>query len=574
MRISPLQMSIPEPLTSKLQANSALHGAVLQTLARFSPWIESSGTPFFPEYTDHGPRHIAETMETASSLIRDEAWPVVTPNDAGVLVLAVLLHDSAMHLTEDGFLSLIKGKAADRQLQNWSEPSWEEMWLEFLGEASRFDARRLVGIFGSPEPVRNPPPDPRDWTLRDRQLIGEFIRRHHPRLAHETALNGIPGPPSQPNLTLEGIDADLAELAGLVARSHGMALRDAIPHLQPYHVREYKGVHPPFLMALLRVADYIQVQSTRAPSEILRVRELRSPISQKEWKAHSAIRDIRNTHEDPEALFIDAAPENVATFLHLKKLLAGIQCELDSSWAVLGEVYGRFKGLDQLGLNLRRVRSNIDDASEFARSVPYVPQEMSFGSAGADLLKLLIGPLYGDHPETGIRELVQNAVDACRELQDYCTQRGHGQNPSSTGHSEVLVSLTDVAGKGRWLEIADSGIGMTADIIKGYFLKAGASFRRSDAWRRLHEDFPNKSRVLRSGRFGIGVLASFLVGDEVEVTTRHVSASENRGLQFSGTIDMEDIEIVYCSRSVGTTIRIRINDDEVWNRLGDARTKT
>ena len=48
--------------------------------------------------------------------------------------------------------------------------------------------------------------------------------------------------------------------------------------------------------------------------------------------------------------------------------------------------------------------------------IDYLPIRASFRAADADLLKLLIGPLYGDKPGIGMRELIQNAIDAVREL--------------------------------------------------------------------------------------------------------------------------------------------------------------
>ena len=559
-----MSIGIPDVLAEKLKEDSALYGATLQSLAEFEPLLTNSGTPFFPEYTDHGPKHVTEVLATASSLIRDEAWPAITASDAVVLTLAVLLHDSGMHLTEDGFLAL--RDSTNRTVPGWTEPSWKTLWQDFLGDALRFDARKLNSLFGDTEPANAPAADPKQWTLRDRLLIGEFIRRHHPRLAHESAIHGFPGP-GGPGMKLKGISSDFADLSGLVARSHGLPIRSVLRYLDSYNVREYQGVHAPFLMALLRVADYLQVQAERAPHELLRVKRLRSPVSQREWRAHDAIRDIRNTHEDPEAIFIDAAPADVVTFLRLQRLLDGIQEELDASWAVLGEVYGRFKQLEGLGLKLRRVRSNIDEVDRFARTVSYIPCHAAFDSAGSDLLKLLIEPLYGNRPEVGIRELVQNSVDACRELSDYLAQKPEVGAPQLTAQSaDVVVKLEDLGTQGHWIEVSDRGIGMTADVIRGYFLKAGASFRRSDAWRKLHEEKPNLSRVLRSGRFGIGVLAAFLLGDEVEVTTRHVSSEANEGITFHATIDTEDIELERCERPVGTTIRVRIKD-AVWNTL-------
>src|SRR5260370_39300450 len=103
-------------------------------------------------------------------------------------------------------------------------------------------------------------------------------------------------------------------------------------------------------MVLLRVADYLQMQAERAPQQLLQISRLRSPVSEREWRTHLAVADIRNTHNDPEAIFVDAAPGDSKSYLKLKRLLRGLQLELDNSWAVTGEVYGRFGSLAKLGL--------------------------------------------------------------------------------------------------------------------------------------------------------------------------------------------------------------------------------
>jgi len=334
-------MDIPKHLEQKMRSNAELYGAVLQSIAEFKPWFDHSKTPFFPEYTDHNWSHVAQTVATAVSLIRDEAWSQVTPDDACVLMLAVLLHDSGMHLSEDGFLALINDNANRRSVEGWPDESWGSLWMDFLSEASRFDARKLITLFGDTKPVHPPPSDSTEWTARDRLLIGEFLRRHHPRLAHEIAVHGVPGVGSCP-LRLKGVPSDLADLAGLISRSHGMPLRSIIPALSRFDARAYKGIHAVFLMCVLRIADYLQVQAERAPTQMLHVKKLRSPLSQGEWAAHDAIRDIRSTHNDPEAIYVDAKPKTAATFLRLKRLLTGLQDEIDATWAVLGEVYGRF----------------------------------------------------------------------------------------------------------------------------------------------------------------------------------------------------------------------------------------
>jgi molecular chaperone HtpG len=412
-------MKLPTRLADLLASNAELLGAVNLTLHDFLIWFGDRNMVFFPEYTDHGPKHIEEVIVTAEALIKDESWTHLTPEDAAVLVLSIVLHDCAMHLSEDGFVEIVSPASSRQIVPGFSEKPWPELWADFLAEASRFDARKLKALLGDAEPIRRPPLEAQEMTRRDHLLIGEFLRRHHPRLAHEIALWGVPGP-SEEKIRLVRVPHGLDNLSGLIARSHGLNLRESVNTLPRNHRREYLKVHAPFLMTILRVADYIQIHSERAPTQVLKVRSLKSPVSQGEWRAHDAIEDINSTHDDPEALVITARPKDVKDFLKLERLLSGLQRELDDSWAFLGEVYGLLPGLRDLGLTIRRVRSNLDDKQEFAKTVSYYPDRILF-EADPEILKLLIEPLYGDNGGIAIRESVQNAVDACLELRDYLT---------------------------------------------------------------------------------------------------------------------------------------------------------
>lgn len=564
-------MNIPARLADLLALNQELDGAVNITLHDFRIWFEDRNLVFFPEYTDHGPKHIDEVMATAAALVTDESWELLTPEDAAVLILSIILHDCAMHLSEEGFIALVNPSTPRPSPEEFEEKPWPELWANFLSEASRFDARKLRAIFGDTEPVHRPPLDAREMRLRDRLLIGEFLRRHHPRLAHEIALWGVPGPDDD-RIGLVRAPTGLANIAGLCARSHGLPLRESVEVIPRLQRREHLKVHVPFLMSVLRVADYIQIHSERAPKQVLKVRSLKSPVSQGEWKAHDAVEDIHCTHDDPEAIVVIAKPKDVRTFLKLERLLSGLQEELDASWAVLGEVYGRVRGLQDLGLAIRRVRSNLDDKAAFASTVSYHPDRVIF-EADPEILKLLIAPLYGDKPGIAIRELLQNAVDACLEARDYLNKVSPGALLEETSSkASVLVHLEEEEEKGGWLTVSDGGIGMTSEVVKNYFLKAGASFRRSEAWKALHETSAGKSRVLRSGRFGIGILAAFLLGDRLEVTTRHVTAPPEAGIQFSCSIDDEEIELRRVTLpALGTSIRVRISR-EVFNKLNAEST--
>lgn len=121
-------IEIPGVIETALAKDKSLDGAVMISLATFIPWLTSSGLPFFPDYTDHGPDHIANVLKTASSLISDEGRKNLTPGDAAVLTLAVLLHDSAMHLSEDGFVALVNSDPTETVIQGFNDKPWPLLW--------------------------------------------------------------------------------------------------------------------------------------------------------------------------------------------------------------------------------------------------------------------------------------------------------------------------------------------------------------------------------------------------------------------------------------------------------------
>lgn len=550
-------VAIPQRVENLLSSDSQLLGAVHLSLAAFAPWISDNKLPFFPEFTDHGPRHISEVLATAASIITDRAWKVLTAADAAALTLSVLLHDAAMHLTEDGFVWLIQ--QSESGLSRYDDLSWSRLWQMFLGEVSRWDDRRIEDVFGHRNRPRWPPGDPSQFTIDDRRLIGEFVRRHHARLAHEIAIWGIPGVNGRV-VACRGLQPPMAEVIGLIARSHNIPIRRAVDFLDSNDSRDPFSIHAPFLMGVLRIADYLQIHAERAPGELLLVRSLRSPISSAEWRTHLSVQAINTTQNDPEAIYVRALPPSAPIFLKLRSLLDSIQTELDETWGTLGEIYGRFGSLSELSLGIRRVRSNIDNVQTFGEQVSYIPRHAAFESAGAELLKLLIKPLYGDQPELGIRELVQNAVDAVRERRDL--DAAERDDLQVTEITVDLVRYEDSLGD---VTVRDGGVGMTADVIADFFLKAGASFRRSMMWRQQHTAEDGTSRVLRSGRFGIGALAAFLLGERIDVTTRHFS--EPRGISFSARVDDTVVELRRVDCKPGTTIRVPITDKTILKRL-------
>lgn len=568
-----MKMRISEVILERIKGNHALDGYVKGSVARISDHIASNKLVFFPEYTDHDVTHFEAVLETAVDLATDKSLELMTDIDFAALTTSVMLHDLGMHLTKDGFETLVSAKSPMVPIEGFGDLPWNELWVSFLAEAKRFDAKKLEALFGSNyEPVTAFPSFSEPWDEFDILLVGEFLRRHHPRLAHEIALSGMPskdGTLIQFCNNNSDQDRFLNDISGLIARSHGMSLRDTFSYLEThYHNKiETRSAHPVFLMALLRIADYLQIQSARAPSARTDVSKFKSPVSSREWSVHQCVTDITNI-ADPEAIDITAHPQDIDTFLRLEFWIRDLQRELDMSWAVLGEVYGlhAHSGLNKLGLKIRRLRSNIDDAEDFSQTVTYLPEQIAFTTAGSELLKLLVGPLYANDISVGLRELVQNATDAVKELDSLVNE---GTIEPTEGRTDISADVqVDFVQDGESRErptpkiveitITDRGVGMTADIIKNYFLKAGASFRSSDVWKEQFEKADGSLRVQRSGRFGVGALAAFLIGEKIEVYTRHYSEPTENGLRFSASIETTSINIVKVTCPIGTKIRIKV----------------
>ena len=550
-----IEEHIPAGLRSKLLQSSLFSG--VDAAARL---IEShfklSGTPFFREYTDHSFQHCIEVFKAATDVLANDAIEIISSDDLCILALACMIHDSGLHVTEDVFLALTDQRNKTIGVNNFDSKSWPDLWAEFVAESKRFSAKKLVSLFGDSEPVREPPRSAIDMTQRDRLLIGEFLRRHHPRFAHEFATGAVPDAHGG-RIQFGNLDVVIQDLAGLIARSHGIELRDSFHYIQSrYDLRDYNRVHIIFLMVLLRIADYLQIQSARAPELFGKLHNIRSPFSLGEWRLHQCIENITTSSLDPEAIFVAANPKSVHDYLKFEKWFNGLQHELDISWAILGEVYGRFtrEALNKLQLNVRRLRSNIEDRSALQSRVPFVPDAIKFSVAEPELLKLLMQPLYGDNPLYGIRELTQNAADSVREIQHLISAGTVISSDRLATHADVelFVESSPIP----HVIITDRGTGMTLSVLKEFFLRAGASFRNSDLWKRQFEDATGASKVARAGRFGVGVLSAFLIGEKIEVYTRHFSDKSGFGLRFSATIDDEEIEIKRENGPIGTKIEI------------------
>lgn len=550
-------IKLPDSFKKKIENNQNLDGIVKTTLSNFGEILEENKLYFFEEYTDHGIKHIESLLISSENLITDHTInKILETTDISYYVLSVILHDIGMHINLDGFLCLLNGEFDDIKIKEFDFLTWNELWMEFLKEAIKFSGKQLKSIFGDEKTlVRIPPLSNRGQiTENDKKLIGEFLRRYHARLAHEIALKGFPGNPNYIDFAT-GLDKKTKNIIGLVARSHGMGLRKCMDYIEDFFGRENRkhpnNCHVTFLMILLRIADYIQIDSERIFKKLLRVKTFASPLSEMEQNAHLAIEQVEEKyHDDPERIFVTAAPKDSEMYLKLLKLIKNIQKEFDISWAVLGEIYGT--NTNKPEIKYRRITSNLED-EKFLSNQEYVADNFCF-KANDEITKLLIAPLYGNDIKFGFRELIQNSIDACNERDTI--EKGKKYK------TQIKIEIDLDEDSTPFVLITDNGIGMDAGVIKNYFLSSGASYRKSLEWQKEFTDKKGNIKVQRNGRFGIGILASFLIGNEIYVETKKIG--NNIGYKFKADLNSEQINILKSETiAQGTRIKILITKETV-----------
>ncbi|WP_415229888.1 ATP-binding protein [Psychromonas sp.] len=553
-----MKLSLPIKFNNIIEKNSSLYGALFTVIDRFSGWLGANNTEFFPEYTDHGIEHIQSVLNTTEEIITDESWNILTPEDIYVLTSSILLHDCAMHITKSGLWDLISSDIYNGVLLGFSrEDEWSKRWEKFSSDVTKFDESDFTKFFGEDKNIELPEKGCSSMNDDQKVLIGDFVRQYHACIAQIIATHGMPtrgGPYELFNKEFKYLN----ELSGLVARSHNHSLRTVVDLLDD-RKREFRNTHPTYLMGVLRISDYLQFKSDRTPKILFNTMGFCSPISINEWKKHLAIISTNTSHPDDELLFVEAFPEDAKTLVGIKYLLTGLQKELDEFWAVNGEVYSRYPQVQKLAIVFRRVKSNIDNASQYVEKnyKSYHPEILSIKTDDQKLFPLLIKPLYGNHPKIGLRELLQNALDACNER--FCIEQGCPAN-DKTVPFQIHVELNF---DNNTLMIKDQGVGMDVDVIKNYFLKIGSSYRTSENWK---SNFMPEGHALvpRTGKFGIGMLAGFLIGHKIEVHTKYHNDSDVRAISFSYKLDSNEIELIFSDKQdIGTTIIIHTNKESL-----------
>jgi hypothetical protein len=221
------------------------------------------------------------------------------------------------------------------------------------------------------------------------------------------------------------------------------------------------------------------------------------------------------------------------------------------------------------GLPLRLTAHNVIPETLIGGEPAYETPHLRFQLSHNEIRELLMGEqLYGD-PTLAIRELYQNALDACRYRLariSFLKQIGKYNSPEWEGHITFRQGIEN----GRpFIECEDNGIGMGHSELINAFSSAGRSFtdmpefiEEQTEWLRCDPPI----RLYPNSQFGIGVFSYFMLADEIHIETCRLDRNGNPGrrliIQISGSTSLFRIRPLLKNGDAGTRIRLYLNKTE------------
>ncbi|WKU47896.1 caspase family protein [Streptomyces sp. VNUA116] len=344
-------------------------------------------------------------------------------------------------------------------------------------------------------------------------------------------------------------------LCGLAAAIAHQAPLDDIEEMLPLAVRLPESRKPQLLRlrplaALLRLAAALAADVRTLPDIVAEHLAVSDPV-----RPEAVVEAVRHTLHwmpDGESLHMDMPCRHHA----LHAAMTGMAERADRLAAETRQLATELPRDEEdlltavpARVTARKLRpESLEDGRE-AYEVPL----LRFHLAQTEVRDLLMGnQLYGDSA-LAVRELYQNAMDACRYRAmrwKYLGLKGR-QTLDWSGEIAIVQGRDE---RGRYVECRDNGVGMSKEQLMNTFTRAGSRFEQSRTFRREQASWLRLDPSLRlypNSRFGIGVFSYFMLADEMTIVTRAVSP-EGKPAEHALRVDIP---------SSGSLFRIRRHDD-------------
>lgn len=451
-----------------------------------------------PEFTVHDISHIDALWETANIVLGKENN--LNPAEAFVLGGAFLVHDLGM-----GLAAYPKGI---------KEIKTEPIWLDTVAATFKQNYDR---------PIQD-----KDYENLDSEIekfaLENVLRLLHAKHAENLGLTKWKNQNGDDQFLIEKTELreSYGNIIGLIAHSHWWSVDELETKLPP--VLGAPGIFPsewtidPIKLAcILRIADAIQIDDRRAPSFLRTIRKP-STFSDQHWNFQSKLYQPRI--ERNRIIFSSKSPFKID--------------EVESWWIcydTLKMIDNELKEVDSLLADTNRKRlcaigvASIENPIRLSKLITvenWQPVDTKIKVSNVAKLVGSLGgkQLYGDNSLIPIRELIQNSSDAIR------ARRLLEDESPEFGVIHIEIGKDE---EGSFVEVSDNGVGMSSKVLTGPFLDFGESFWGTS---KMHEELPGlESKGFSStGQYGIGFFSVFMLGDNVQVTSKRFEDARGNSL--------------------------------------------
>lgn len=492
--------------------------------------------------TVHDITHLDALWEVADQIAGDEFF--LTPAEAFVLGGAILLHDSGMTIAAfpGGIAEIV------------DDVTWKDTAHYVL---------RNRGISSPTKTqIENPPAE------HKQEILFSVLRALHAKRAEQLPFVpwSIPGAGSNSLYLLEDTDLRNAygRSIGRIAHSHHWSI-DKVASLN--HTAGVAPQLPPAwtldevkVACLLRCADAAHIDHRRAPLMLYALTQPRG-ISSAHWAFQTKIN--KPTTRGDTLVYsagVEFPASEVGAWWICYDTIKMINDELAASSALLQD-------LNLPTFAIRRVygADSPETLATQIRPTDWRPVNAEIRVSDPIGLANTLGgsSLYGDDPFVGVRELIQNAVDAVR------ARRAYERRPDDWGEVRVTIEKTSLSEGELWLHVDDTGIGMSERVMVGPLIDFGRSFWNSTL---LRDEFPGLEskhpRVV--GKYGIGFFSTFLLGNRVRVVSKRFDAAQDsaRALEFESLATrpiLRTVPISELRQDFSTRVSVRLEDAKKLN---------
>ncbi len=297
---------------------------------------------------------------------------------------------------------------------------------------------------------------------------------------------------------------------------------------------------PQHIALLLKLGDNLDIDARRAPYSLLKLLEIKG-FSKTEWEKHSPISNyekIRDLGDYKFQIWFDGKCDNPFIYRKVRDHILWLQ----NTCIEINKLTNKYNKPYCLNLD-----EEIDIAIE---TVGFEATNLQFTIDYSSMLNLLMGEQIYGKKKSGLRELIQNSIDAIMVMQEKLSD-----NTTSNYQPTIWIEMNR---EKNTISVCDNGTGMSPYVLENYFFNIGKSYYNSNDYRRLNLNY---SAI---GRFGIGFLACFMLSSNVLLETQK-SGQKPIVIEFERTSQfVTKLKNPTSTFTEGHGTRIHLSYDEVF----------